>query len=279
MSLNPCSEVDAVGSLGLPMDVMSTAYSGPPLIRDIVEALHETSSGLLGIVNSDCKLLPIPGLAATLSESCCSLVLCERMDVHPEMDSVMTLPIGGFDGFFFGSPSLQLLAELEEAHDFRIGDLWWDFWFPCLFLAHDTPVRQCMVPALYHLDHARNRKPEVYLRNGELFRRELGRLLRKWPHSLLSQMIAQIGDPRSLPLGALARGIHAQLWSGFGAQPLALGPEDLWDLQKFTYSLRAKHLSSSGSAERGLGAQLRLWNRNRLDRRRSRLAKGVVDGT
>ena len=280
ISVNSPAEAKVVRELGLALQVEEIPYSGPPLIRDMVRVAGSSTSLLMGIINSDCALYPFPDLIRhLLDQSRDSLILAERIDINPVDQSFITNPIGGFDAFFFRQLPDSIIADIDASYAFRLGDLWWDFWFPCVFLANGLPVRQCMLPLLSHLEHERNRKPEVYLRNGELFRRELMRLARAKPGGLLSEVLDQFKDVDNVPLQVLARGVHLKLWQSIHAEPVSCGPGGFNELEPYLYYLRHHHrwVRKERHARKGPFWFIRNLNHRRLDRRRTMKSKRLID--
>lgn len=280
VSLNSPEEADLVKSLDLPVRVETVAYFGPPLIRDLVDAASASGSRLTGIVNSDCSLQLLTGAMARIEEAAkTGIVLVERIENDPLTGNFLSQPLGGFDGFFFTTPPDGVVMDLKRGHPFRIGDVWWDFWFPCVCLANDLEVRQCMLPLLSHLEHERDRSHDVYLRNGELFRRELVRLVGEHPDSRLTHMLQALPTLQTITLKDLAYGIHAKLWQSPGSGPLACAPSHLNELERYVYFLRSHHrwTTQRKPPEKRPFSLIQRLNHWRLDKRRSKKAKRLAD--
>lgn len=170
LSINPASEIDALQALALPVNVQKAEASGLPPIAELVAAASSSGCQLAGILNADCHILPFVDLKSNLfRRSRGRMLLCERID--RDAHSLLPLPetYGGFDGFFFDPQAISGSALAECDPGFRLGDVWWDFWFPCLAMGQGLEVGRLMQPVLGHLNHAFRWNPEVYAANRDRF--------------------------------------------------------------------------------------------------------------
>lgn len=184
LSINPPAELDSVAALGLPVSLAASSSPELPLISEMLSAARASGCRLAGIVNADCHMLPVEKLRDRLKQrSVGRMLLCERVD----RDQTSLLPAvetnGGFDGFFFDPQSVCITKLAEYDPRFRLGDVWWDFWFPCVAMAQGLEVRRLKQPVLGHLNHVCRWNPECYSANRERFARSL-RLLGQQLHAL-----------------------------------------------------------------------------------------------
>ena len=166
LSINPATELEAVAALGLPVKLAAATGPGLPLISEMLAVARASGSRLVGIVNADCHILPVMNLRELLQRrSAGRMLLCERV----ERDQASLLPLvetyGGFDGFFFNPQEIDLRLAAACDAGFRFGDVWWDFWFPCLAMASGVEVRRLMQPVLGHLNHAFRWSEQNYAEN------------------------------------------------------------------------------------------------------------------
>ena len=98
-----------------------------PRISDILTACRQqTDARIAGIINSDCMIIPHSNLADRLTEYLNNgAVVAERINLNPETLSPTKVPCYGFDAFFFCIDSLA-----DCCTEWRMGDAWWDYWFP-----------------------------------------------------------------------------------------------------------------------------------------------------
>ena len=121
-----------------------------PLISDILTACRrEADAKIAGIINSDCMIIPHFGLADRLTQHLDNgAVVAERINLNPDTLSPTGVTCYGFDAFFFCIDSLANCCT-----EWRMGDAWWDYWFPLTFLASGSEIRTLPAPALIHVDH------------------------------------------------------------------------------------------------------------------------------
>lgn len=166
LSLNPAGEIEAVAALGLPVALEAVGESGLPRISEMLAAARSSGCRLVGLVNVDCHILPVENLRDhLLRRSPGRLLLCERIDRDEKSLCPKVNTFGGFDGFFFNPQDIEPEVVAQCDPGFRFGDVWWDFWFPCLAMASGLEVRRLMQPVLGHLNHDFRWSWESYAEN------------------------------------------------------------------------------------------------------------------
>jgi hypothetical protein len=209
VSINSKSEVDAVRALGLPMEVRGSS-DGRPRIDDILRAAVEARSELCAIVNGDCRFIEYGDIAdkiASFSER--MLLVAERVDIETDANSPIPGNCAGFDAFFFNSNSLARIRETN----FRIGDPWWDYWFPCELASQGLGVHRLATPLVLHLAHTPGWKRQDWVDNGKYFREQLTRQLAAPERSdEFSRAFSEI-DVATIALIELAQFVHGWLRS------------------------------------------------------------------
>jgi hypothetical protein len=121
-----------------------------PLISDILTACRQQADAkIAGIINSDCMIIPHFSLADRLTHYLDNgVVVAERIDLNPDTLSPTGFTCYGFDAFFFCIDNLP-----DHCTEWRMGDTWWDYWFPLTFLASGSEIRTLPAPALIHVAH------------------------------------------------------------------------------------------------------------------------------
>lgn len=151
VAVNGPLEAEALKRLGLPVEFAVTAADRKPRIGDFMAAIRARACRFAGIINSDCRIVGHPGLAASLSrELDRRAVLAWRLDVGDIVPSAVRY---GFDAFFFD-------AGIMPADDagFSIADPWWDYWFPLACEMRGATVETLAFPLLTHKVHPMNWK-------------------------------------------------------------------------------------------------------------------------
>jgi hypothetical protein len=96
-------------------------------------------------------------LAAALENS---VLYAERVDVSN--DRLPTLgECNGFDAFFF---DVGILGGINDAH-FRLGETWWDYWFPLQLAANGGILGNIDVPLICHRRHQTRWNEEQWVRH------------------------------------------------------------------------------------------------------------------
>jgi hypothetical protein len=170
VSVNSASEANQVRALGLPIDVETVNTPGRPYIAEILELAAAQPTRLCGIVNADCKIIGPPKLSEILLRHVDGGVLLgERVDIDADTDMPMPGTCGGFDAFFFESTSVK---NIDDRY-YRIGDPWWDYWFPLEFAMLGLSVQRIGMPFLSHLYHSPAWNREAWIENGQYLRKTL----------------------------------------------------------------------------------------------------------
>ena len=167
ISVNPAAEIAQSAERNLPVNFVPTDTPGVPLIAELLAVARDQGARLTGIVNADCHMLPAANLlTGLLRHTEGRMVLCERIDRDNGTLAPLEETSGGFDGFFFDAAALGQAPEPASDPGFRLGDVWWDYWFPCLGMAMGLEVRRIIHPLLGHLSHPPKWDPETYALNG-----------------------------------------------------------------------------------------------------------------
>jgi hypothetical protein len=160
VAVNGPAETEALRSLDLPIEFSGMASDGKPRIGAILSAIRERGCTFAGIINSDCKIVCYPDLAANLSAGLeGGAAIAWRLDVGGT-----TAQRYGFDGFFFDSAVMP-----EDDCGFSIGEPFWDTWFPIACEAAGARVEVIEVPLLTHKVHPLNWSDGDWLRGAHRF--------------------------------------------------------------------------------------------------------------
>jgi hypothetical protein len=149
VAVNGPMEAEALRQLDLPVALSVMAADRKPRIGDFLSAIRERSCRFAGILNSDCRIVGHPGLAATLCQQLDGrAVLAWRLDVGDIKPSGVRY---GFDAFFFDAAVMP-----EDDAGFSIGDVWWDYWFPLACEMRGAVIETLAFPLLTHRVHPLN---------------------------------------------------------------------------------------------------------------------------
>jgi hypothetical protein len=151
VAVNGPMEAETLRQLGLAVELAVMAADRKPRIGDFLSAIRERGCRFAGIINSDCRIIGHPGLAANLQRQLDGrAVLAWRLDVGDIEPSGVRY---GFDAFFFDT-------EIMPADDagFSIGDVWWDYWFPLACEMRGATIETLSFPLLTHQVHPLNWK-------------------------------------------------------------------------------------------------------------------------
>ena len=206
VTVNSATEADAVGSLKLPVRVErveSVASANRPPIADILALASASSAKICGIINADCMLLKCANFVSVLSRHVEeSLIICERINIDNDTGLPVTGPTGGFDAFFFQPSSV---ADVSNRY-FRLGDPWWDFWFPIELASRGITVQRLSTPVLLHLLH-----PKAWTTSSESFRANENYLLH-----YVEGLVTEGRVPPGLPEKAQRAG---EFWAWLRSRP------------------------------------------------------------
>jgi hypothetical protein len=147
VAINGPGETEALRCLDLPVEFAVTAADGKPRIGTILSAIRARGCRFAGIINSDCRIIGYPNVAAALQAGLeRTAVLAWRIDVGPDLKP--TTLRGGFDAYFFDTEVMP-----RDDCGFFIGDPWWDYWFPLACEMSGARVETLAVPLLTHKAH------------------------------------------------------------------------------------------------------------------------------
>jgi hypothetical protein len=161
ISVNGPTEIARLAALGLDIEIEPTSEDGKPFIGDILAVIRKTGCARAGIVNADCKVLGYPDLSVSLAAALeNSALYAERVDVSN--DRLPTLgECNGFDAFFFDA---GILGGINDTH-FRLGETWWDYWFPLQLAANGAILGNIAVPLICHRRHQARWNEEQWVRH------------------------------------------------------------------------------------------------------------------
>jgi hypothetical protein len=151
VAVNGPMETEALRQLDLPIAFAAMPADRKPRIGDFLSAIRVRSCRFAGIINSDCRIVGHPGLAAALFQQLDGrAVLAWRLDVGDTKPSGVRY---GFDAFFFDAAVMP-----EDDAGFSIGDVWWDYWFPLACEMRGARIETLAFPLLTHRVHPLNWK-------------------------------------------------------------------------------------------------------------------------
>jgi len=172
ISVNGPSEISLLKVLGLDVEVEPAREDGKPLVADIVAAIKRRGCERAGIVNADCKVIHYPDLALKIAAALDNGVLyAERVDVGEGCLPTVG-ECSGFDAFFF---DVGVLGAINDEH-FRLGETWWDYWFPLQLATNGAMLGNISVPLILHRRHPARWDEEQWVRHA----RHMSAALKEW---------------------------------------------------------------------------------------------------
>jgi hypothetical protein len=169
VAVNGPTETAALRRLRLPIEFSVMATDEKPRIGAFLSAIRERSCRFAGIINSDCRIVGYPGLAANLERQLAGrALLAWRLDVGDRKPSAARY---GFDAYFFDAEIMP-----EDDAGFSIGDPWWDYWFPLACEMRGARIETVALPLLTHKVHPLNWKRRRWDEGAHRF----WTLLRNW---------------------------------------------------------------------------------------------------
>jgi hypothetical protein len=151
VAVNGPLEAQALRKLDLPIELSVTAADGKPRIGAFLSAIRERACRFAGIINSDCRIVGYPGLAANLQKQLQGrALLAWRIDVGDLKPAAVRY---GFDAYFFDGAMMP-----ADDAGFSIGDPWWDYWFPLACEMRGAQIETLGLPLLTHKVHPLNWK-------------------------------------------------------------------------------------------------------------------------
>jgi hypothetical protein len=204
VAVNGPKETEALRKLDLGIEFSPLPRDGKPRIGAIFSAIRETGARFAGIINSDCKIVRYPNLAANLSIGLDgALLLAWRIDLGTDLKP--TRRRGGFDAFFFDTNIIP-----RDDGGYSIAQPWWDHWFPLACEMNGARLETLAVPLLTHRAHPENWSEWNFITAGRRF----WGMLQHWhrrgdmPKSLWAKMPAGLQFSNNMPskaqLGQLA---------------------------------------------------------------------------
>ena len=191
ISVNGPSEIARLVALGLDIEIEPTSEDGKPFIADIVAAIRKRGCERAGIVNADCRVVGYPDLALRLAAALGNSVLyAERIDAGDGRFPTLG-ECRGFDAFFF---DVGILGTVNDRH-FRLGETWWDYWFPLQLAANGAMLGNIDVPLIVHRRHQARWNDEQWVRHA----RHMCTALKEWSgQSTLMSLLASLNGIQHL---------------------------------------------------------------------------------
>ena len=172
VSLNAADEIELLSPsfqdvVFVKVDRDARQEYGKPFVYfdDFMAYFLQQDAAICGMVNSDIHLIsehPFMPFIEKEAQGC--LVFGSRVDVDALAVLQGEMYHKGFDYFFFDRKLLDLFPQEE----FCIGQPWWDFWLPVVPLGVGLPVKRLMTPVAYHVKHAINWNPQVWIQLGKV---------------------------------------------------------------------------------------------------------------
>jgi FkbM family methyltransferase len=160
ISVNGPSEIAQLAAIGLDIEIEPASEDGKPFVADIVAAIRRRGCERAGILNADCKVIGYPYLALKLAATLDNSVLyAERVDVGEGRFPTVG-ECHGFDAFFF---DVGVLGATSDRH-FRLGETWWDYWFPLQLAANGAMLGKIGAPLILHRRHQARWSEEQWMR-------------------------------------------------------------------------------------------------------------------
>jgi hypothetical protein len=159
VAVNGAAEVEALRCLDLPIEFSVAATDRKPRIGTMLSAIRARGCRFAGIINSDCRIIAYPDVAANLKAGLDrTAVLAWRIDLDDDLKP--TTMRGGFDAYFFDTEVMP-----REDCGFSIGDPLWDYWFALACEMSGARVETLAVPLLTHKAHPANWSEQSFFRS------------------------------------------------------------------------------------------------------------------
>jgi hypothetical protein len=140
-------------------------------ISAIAAAIQSTKVDVAIIANADCIVTEFDLIESAIDHlGDNQLCLVERNNIDPVTLRTTGLRCGGFDAFIV---SAKVLACIPEGFHWRIGDTWWDYWFPFHCKKNGVQISNLNAPALLHLNHEMSWDWGNWVKNAKLFFNEI----------------------------------------------------------------------------------------------------------
>ena len=233
ISINPPCEVNELVKLNYPVEVCATKGDVRPRVSNVLELAAKAKADLCSIINADCMLISTDQSMKNLSYvTGNTLRFIERIDVDRDSGAAVPGNCAGFDAFFF---SPEVADKCVKDLYFRLGDPWWDYWFPCECASLGVKLERLSNPTVLHLNHPTAWRHDDWLSNGTYFRGRLARMKSIRPDG---QFPPSTDD---LPLSQLSRTVHDWLRHAGGRAGVRLFAAQNDTLMDLTASLREFH--------------------------------------
>jgi hypothetical protein len=167
-SLNPVSECNELKTQRIEATIVSTGQQyGLPVVGSMAKFALTQKVDVVIFVNSDCYAFDIPRLKrivdAVQPDDICVM---ERLNIDQNSLRPTGIDCSGFDGFIVGSNALK---RIDQEAEWKIGDTWWDYWFPLSLILKGCKLKGDPAPLLLHLNHQLNWNFEAWQKNGSTF--------------------------------------------------------------------------------------------------------------
>jgi FkbM family methyltransferase len=230
VSVNSPSEVDQIAAMGLDIEIEVVPTGGKPLIGEILLVIRRTNSAFAGIINADCRMIRYPYLAQSLQAGLRgSLLYAQRMETV-DGDPTMVELCHGFDGFFF---DVGVTEGITDAR-FRMGECWWDYWFPLRLGANGAKIARMPQPLLIHEKHDTNWSQADWQKYAEMFWEDL----KIWHEglSLPDQVSSRLSRRRmGEESGVIAMELYRWLRNQCGAAAPRLLPAEYGEIERLLH--------------------------------------------
>jgi hypothetical protein len=187
VAVNGPRETETLRKLDLRIEFVPLPIDGKPRIAAFFSAIRESGARFAGIINSDCRIVRYPNLAAQLEAGLdMAVMLAWRIDVDANLRPTTTQR-GGFDAFFFDRNIVPW-----DDDGFSIAEPWWDHWFPLVCEMNGSRLETLTLPLLTHRDHPEKWNEQEFVSAGHRFWSTLQQWHRRgdMPKSLSEKMPA-----------------------------------------------------------------------------------------
>ena len=151
VSFNTSEQIEALRSVKLIVEFQQMPSDRrAPSIKDFFAAAASSKNKVVGIINSDCLIIPQINLVNRLSHGIDGIVIAERLNISQQTLRPTGRSCMGFDAFFFEPASL---ARVKHDDYWGLGGWWVDYWLPFAFHAAGLKIWTFPARSLVHLDH------------------------------------------------------------------------------------------------------------------------------
>jgi hypothetical protein len=173
-SVNSASETASLRKQQVGIDILSNkSPEGMTKIASLIKIARKQKLDVAIIANADCYLFDISKLKSIVNQISSDSIFClERLNINESTLRPSGKNCKGFDVFVIGSKALEYI---DENANWKLGDTWWDYWFPITVLLGGGNLSALTAPILLHLDHPTRWDFESWKLNGAKFSREISR--------------------------------------------------------------------------------------------------------